>query len=217
MNRFCLKFLLAVFCLWAPAAVCRLPFAATTAVAAEVAEGKLAAVKGAVEVKKRGGEEWIDAYNDMRITPGDIISTGIDGRAKLLFKNSETKIEPLTQFVLGRSVEKDTEMYTELFLLAGKVSSHVLKTKYTGIKNKFNVVTPTAVVGVRGTIETVEYNPGMGTKAEIKDGKGYAAPLPADRLPPAVLELLGIAPTDTKPAGDTGMTQSSGKKEGRSK
>ena len=168
--------------------------------AAEIAEGVLKDVKGDVEIRKRGGQEWMDAHNDMKIGPGDIISTGITGKATLLFKNSESKILPLTQFVLGRSVSADTQMYTELYLLAGKVSTHVIKTKYTGIKNKFNIITPTAVVGVRGTIETVEYNPGMGTKADIRDGKGYAAPVPVDRLPQAVLELLGL---DTGTIRDT--------------
>lgn len=170
--------------------------------ASEVAEGRLKDVKGDVEIKKRGGEEWVDAFDGMKIGPGDIITTGMNGRSKLMFKNSETKIEPLTQFVLGRSVQADTEMYTELYLLSGKVSTHVTKTKISGIKNKFNVVTPTAVVGVRGTIQTVEYYSDLGTRADIKDGKGYAAPIPADKLPAAVLELLGIAP-DTGAASDT--------------
>lgn len=213
MRRFVLKFTIAVGCLLAAAAGCLFPVPSQSA---EISEGRIYDVKGSVEVKKRGGQDWIEAYNDMRIGPGDIISTGIDGRARLNFKNSETKIDPLTQFVLGRSVEKDTEMYTELYLLAGKISSHVTKTKYSGIKNKFNVVTPTAVVGVRGTIQTVEYNPGLGTNADIKDGKGFAAPLPTAKLPPAVLELLGIAP-DTAAAKDTGTSSQSGKKSDRKK
>lgn len=181
--------------------------------AAVTVEGRLVDVKGDVEIKKRGGVDWIEAYNKVPVGPGDIISTGIDGRARILFKNSETKIFPLTQFVMGRSVRKDTEMYTEIFLLAGKVSTHVIKTMYTGIANNFNVITPTAMITGHGTIETVEYNSGMGTRADIRDGKGYAAPIPVEKLPPAVLELLGIIPDtfsfrntpDTMSIRDTGL------------
>lgn len=179
------------------------------AIAVETADGVLKGITGDVEVRKRGSPEWIEAENGMQISPGDVISTGITGKAMLFFRNSETKILPLTQFVLGRSVQADSEMYTELYLLSGKVSSHVIKTRHTGIKNKFQVITPTAVVGVRGTIQTVEYNPGTGTQADIRDGKGFAAPLPIDKLPPAVLELLGIEPKDTY------ASKPSDKKEGK--
>ena len=192
MNRIASLLLIAGLALWSPAA----------AFSAETAEGVLTGIKGSGEVKKRGEKEWIDAYDKMKISSGDMVSTGIDGKATMLFKNSETKIQPLTQFAIGRSAVQESEMYTELFLLSGKISSHVFKTKLTGIKNKFNVVTPTAVVGVRGTIQTVEAYPGMGPTADIKDGKGYAAPLPADKFPPAVLELLGLLP-DTGISRDT--------------
>ncbi len=163
----------------------------------DVEEGTLKSIVGDVEVKKRGEKDYVTANNGMKIGPGDVLSTGITGRAILNFKNSETKISPLTQFVIGRSMSEDTTMYTEFYLLCGKVSSHVIKTKYTGIRNRFNIITPTSVAGVRGTIETVEYQPSLGTRTDIRDGKGYAAPLPVDKMPRAVLELLGIAPPDT--------------------
>ncbi|MBI4179454.1 FecR domain-containing protein [bacterium] len=183
------------------------------AFSAEVAGGMLRILEGSVEVKRRGEENWVEVKKVVKVGPGDIISTGIDGKALLNFKNSETKIDPLTQFVVGRSIRSDTEIYTELYLLSGKVSSHVTKTRISGIRNRFNVITPTAVVGVRGTIQTVEYSPGMGTNADIKDGKGFAAPLPVDQLPPGVLELLGITKSDTGTKRDTDQTQT--KKAGR--
>ena len=169
--------------------------------AAEVVEGILTNVAGDVEVQKRGGQDWIHAYDEMKIGPGDQISTGIDGRAVLTIKGSKTDVSSLTQFVVGRSVESNDQVYTELFLRLGKVVSKVPKTTgESSIQRRFNVITPTAVVGVRGTEQTVGYFPGTGTDAKIRDGKGFAAPTP-DALPAPARGLLGIS-TAKKLSGD---------------
>ncbi|MBI4179455.1 FecR domain-containing protein [bacterium] len=160
---------------------------------AEIVEGFLADVSGDVEVQKRGGKTWMRAYEGMRISPGDQISTGINGAAVLKIQDSKTSISPLTQFVVGRSIQSTTQVYTELFLSVGKVVSSV--SKETGRENRFNVVTPTAVVGVRGTEQTVGHFPGIGTEANIRDGRGFAAPAPADALPAPVKAVLGISPS----------------------
>lgn len=165
--------------------------------AAEVVDGILTSVAGDVEVQKRGGQDWIRAYDEMKIGPGDQISTGIDGRAILAIKGSKTKVSPLTQFVVGRSVESSDQVYTELFLRMGQVVSRVpKKTGESNIRRRFNVITPTAVVGVRGTEQTVGYFPGTGTDAKIRDGKGFAAPTP-DALAAPARAVLGISPART--------------------
>ncbi len=162
------------------------------AISAGVVDGILTDVAGDVEIQVRGEKDWVAARSGMRVKPGDQISTGLDGRAVLIIKNSKTEISRLTQFVVGRCVESDAEVYTELFLRVGKVVSEV--SKHSAQHNRFNIVTPTAVAGVRGTKESVGYFPGIGTEAKIKDGKGFAAPVDAKTLPPQVQGILGMAP-----------------------
>lgn len=158
--------------------------------AAEFANGHLSDVRGDVEVQKRGGWEWIRAFESMTIGPGDQISTGLNSRAALTIKDSRTDISPLTQVVVGRSVQAGDQAYTELFLRMGKVVSRVKKTANNA--NRFNIVTPVAIIGVHGTQEAVSHFPGIGTQAVISDGKGYAAPTP-NRLAAPVRGILGIA------------------------
>lgn len=181
--------------------------------AAEVVEGLLSNIAGDVEVQKRGGETWVRAYDGIRIGPGDQISTGIDGRAVLTVGDSKTDISSLTQFVVGRSVKADDDRYTELFLRMGKVVSRV--PKQSGVTNRFNVITPTAVVGVRGTEQTVGHFPGIGTQANIRDGKGFAAPVSAEALPAPVQGVLGITPS--KLEGDGAGKKAEGDKKKKKK
>lgn len=179
--------------------------------AAEIAEGILSNVSGDIEVQKRGGRTWIRAYDGMRIGPGDQISSGIDGRAVLTIKDSKTDIASLTQFVVGRSVESKDQVYTELFLRLGKVVSTVPKpSEGGGIQRRFNVITPTAVVGVRGTEQAVGYFPGQGTDANIRDGKGFAAPAP-DALAGPAKAILGISPA--RMSADNGKNGGNGQGE----
>lgn len=181
-SRALLRFLVALA--WASAA-------AASATAAELAEGKLKNVVGSVEVKKRdGGDVWVEAAEGMKVVPGDQITTGIDGRVFLIFKESQTEIHPLTQFIVGRCLEGSKENYTELFLQIGKVASEV--SKRSAVPNKFNIITPTTVAGVRGTKMTISHLPGIGTNVNISDGRGYVSLVSAKTLPPAVLPLLGL-------------------------
>ncbi|OGH57060.1 MAG: hypothetical protein A3I06_14800, partial [Candidatus Lindowbacteria bacterium RIFCSPLOWO2_02_FULL_62_12] len=159
---------------------------------ADIMKGALIDVSGDVEVNKRGSTDFIKASDGMIVTPGDQISTGIDGKATIKFENSQTVIEPLTQFVVGRTVEGDKEFYTELFLQVGKVTAKV--DKESGKTNKFSITTPTAVAGVRGTQFECGYFPGIGCEIKTFEGQVDRAPVIASQLPPAVQAVLGLAP-----------------------
>lgn len=173
------------------AAVLAFALVPRVAFAADAFEGYLAGIKGEVEIKRRGAEDWIKAADGMVVKPGDQLNSGIDGRGMLVLKDSKTEIFPLSQFVIGRCVESEKENYTELFLQVGKISAQV--NKMEGGKNKFNIVTPTAVAGVRGTRMQVSHFPKMGTDVKIRDGAGVVSPVNARSLPPAVQQILGIA------------------------
>lgn len=154
--------------------------------------GTLSDATGVVEIMKRGAAEWIRASNGAKVGTGDQINTGIDGKALLKFENSTTEIRPLTQFTVGRAMESDKEFSTEMFLSVGKLVS---KANQVGAKtNRFTVTTPSAVAGIRGTVQEIGCDAAFGTTCEIEDGVGSLKQIDAAQLPPAVQMALGINP-----------------------
>lgn len=151
--------------------------------------GTLTEVSGSVEVMKRGAAQWVKASHGMKIGAGDQISSGIDGSAVLTFENTTTEVKPLTEFTVGRAMESDKEYYTEMFLQVGKLATRA--DKGSGKANKFTVTTPSAVAGIRGTMQEVGFDPAFGTENKVEDGVGYMAPVDIEKLPPAVQMCLG--------------------------
>ncbi len=198
-----LRKLSVTFCLLFSAS-CLLPYSARAAEQKQAMVGKLSGVSGDVEVLKRGTTEWLDAANGMDIATGDQINSGIDGSAMLEFSNSKVEVKPLTQFTVGRAMEDKGQFITELYLAGGALSSKV--DKNSGKMNKFSVTTPSAVCGVRGTVQDLSYEEGFGTEVAIKDGEGYTTPQDPENLPDAVQAVLGIAPAaeEGATAGATG-------------
>jgi hypothetical protein len=99
-----------------------------------------------------------DAFSE-----GDVIATGPDGRAKLLMSegNNEVVLGAHTRLVIERvgSQARSSKSGTTLSLREGQVRS-VVKKKYTGIdEDVFEVKTPNAVAGVRGTVFLVSFEP----------------------------------------------------------
>jgi hypothetical protein len=61
------------------------------ALAAGQASAKLTAIKGKVYVKKSGGQREFNAFDGMRLTEGDLIRTGENSSAQIVYDNgSET-------------------------------------------------------------------------------------------------------------------------------
>ena len=193
--------------------VALLGLVAPTLTAAEIMAGRLTGVKGNVEVQKRGAEEWTAATDGMEIQPGDRINAGFNGRAVLEFENSRTEIRPVTQFVVGRAFTTNDLHYTELFLQVGKVLSEV--NPNNGKQNRFNVTSPVAVAGVRGTKQEVRFAPAVGMDVKIHEGHGVVSPVSADKLPPAVQQLLQIAPKGGNRAGGVAELREEGGKGGK--
>lgn len=166
--------------------------------AAEVMIGKLKNVQGNVEILKRGQSEWQKAADGAAIRPGDKISAGMQGRAKLEYPNSVIDIEPLTQFVVGRTMEDSEKFQTELFLQIGKVVSEV--NPMSGRENRFTVTTPAGVCGIRGSKQEVGHFPQTGTEMRMIEGQGYMGTVKPENLPAPVQAVLGVAPASAAPA-----------------
>ena len=119
----------------------------------------LAGVSGAVQVKVNG--KWGPAANGMTLQEQDEVKTGADGSVVLIldrlddgdrFKVQKESSVNLSQ--LQQGLQAGTKA-TELDMAFGKVLVHVGKLKEN---SRFEVKTPTATTGVRGTSFGVFYD-----------------------------------------------------------
>jgi len=132
---------------------------ASAAIAEDVARtAKILEMDGSVEVKAASGS-WMPAALDMDLKQGDVIRTkgasfallNVDGMAQTatveVKQNSELALAELTQ-----NNEEKTQS-TLLDLALGEVL--IKAKKLHSEKSRFEVKTPTSIVGVRGTTFSV--------------------------------------------------------------
>jgi hypothetical protein len=116
------------------------------------ADGVFMVVKGDVKVEK-SDKKIVPAKVGMKVNQSDTIIAGKDSRAKVVMQDKNVlNISPDTKILIEKyqfDESKDQKNVT-LNVLYGKVRSTVNQ-KYDGEKNKFQVKTPSAVAGVRGT------------------------------------------------------------------
>lgn len=121
--------------------------------------GKITAVSGKSEVKKSGGTKKFNAFKGMAIIQGDTIITGNDGQISLdLDANKEVTIGASTTLTISQLVESAKALggKTSLKLQNGQVLIKVKK-KLDG-DSRFEIETPTAIMGVMGTEFFVSVN-----------------------------------------------------------
>lgn len=121
--------------------------------------GLFMVVKGDVKVTLAKDKSEVPAKVGMKVNSGDSISAGADSRAKVVMSDKNVlNISPDSKIVIEK-YENDgkDKKNVELSVLYGKVRASV-EQKYDGEKNKFNIKTPTAVAGVRGTDFLTSFN-----------------------------------------------------------
>lgn len=129
-----------------------LTFFLSTQAFAEKVVGTLTVVKGKVEIKEKDGKST-PAKMGSKVKEKDTIVCSKDSRAKLVMLDQNVlNISPETELNLEtyKFEPEKNDKNVVLNVLYGKVRSTVNQ-KYDGDKNKFNVKTPAAVAGVRGT------------------------------------------------------------------
>jgi len=145
-------------------------FAADSLRAAKITE-----LTGDVRVMKAGGEKTFSAFEGMSLSQGDRIITGIGASASVLLdddksitvaENSQISLSELQ----GSAAGQDDR--TGLNLFVGKLWTSIKKA--LNIKAKFEVKTPTTVMGVRGTKFYVNSAEGQ-TGVLVLEGKVAAA------------------------------------------
>lgn len=123
--------------------------------------GILKVVKGDVQIKSGKTGETSKARLGQEVYPKDTIITGPDSRAKVvMIDNNELNISPDTHLEIQSYEYNPAENKKDVLLnvIYGKVRSKV-EQKYDGDSAKFQVKTPSAVAGVRGTDFITGYSP----------------------------------------------------------
>ena len=116
-------------------------------------------------------EEHKASVNEM-IQEGDTVITGKDGVAEIKFDNGNgINLKPDTRITVTRLLfDPKTREYENLFEAAsGKVRARIENLKG---KSKFEIKTPQAICGARGTIMYLDIAPGS-TRAYFEGGSGY--------------------------------------------
>ncbi|MBI5748222.1 MAG: FecR domain-containing protein [Nitrospinae bacterium] len=144
--------------------------------------GSFSKIEGRVDILKEGAPTTAPVKVNDNVSMGDIVRTKSDGKAEITFKDDTTvRLAPETRMKIDEYVfNPDNSRKTgALGLFRGKVRAVVSKTKGgiipVGIStSSFNINTPTAIAGVKGTDFFVFYAQGM-TGVIFKEGSGFVA------------------------------------------
>ncbi len=129
-------------------------FLSTAYAAQEARQAKVIEVKGTAEVRRAGGA-WLPAKAGDMLTEKDIIRTGkksslllnVDGTGE----TATVEIKEKSQLLLSQLSRNSTET-SETTLLDLALGSVLVKAqKLHSDKSRFEIKTPTSIVGVRGT------------------------------------------------------------------
>ena len=127
---------------------------------AQNVNGTLRVVKGDVQIKSGKTGETTKARIGQQVFPQDVVITGAESRAKIVMvDNNEINVSPDSQVEIQHYEFDPGKDKKEVLLnvLYGKVRAKV-EQHYDGKTSKFEVKTPSAVAGVRGTDFMTSYN-----------------------------------------------------------
>jgi hypothetical protein len=123
----------------------------------KIRTARLSYIQGNVFTRKQGITNWQSAVLGQILTIQDEIVTDSTGRAEVTFDNgAKLKLLPKSNIVITKQSWDDggASGETEIKLTVGRALSKISKLSNT--KERFSLVTPTAVAGIRGTEFIVE-------------------------------------------------------------
>ena len=157
--------------------------------------GTIVTLTQTVEIKPAGAEEWRALKLKDKIYVGNLIRTGENSRVKIFFVDDSTiSLGPLSTLKIEEHLFNAAENYrnSKFKLLLGKARVHVRG--FFSPDSKYEVHTPTAVAGVKGTKFIVWVkSPVLTTVGVIQGQVAVANSLP--HIPGEVL-LTGNLATD---------------------
>lgn len=140
-------------------------------------------VKGKAEVQRAGERAWRPAELQMAVNPGDKLSTEAGAELEIRLDDGSVlklKDKSLLELDAMEKQAKPLTTITSLKLGLGKLLGCVRK--LSSRESKFEVTTPTAVAGVRGTVFAV-FAEGDSTGLDVLQGQvAVAGQLGAEKL-----------------------------------
>lgn len=122
--------------------------------ASEMDKAKVLEIKGKASFMKAGANDWKALEQGMVLSEGDSLKTGPDSEAKLELsgakKTAEIVIREDSEFSFATFRHDAVSMTDQTLLDIGTGSVLVKAEKLVG-ESKFQVKTPTSIVGIRGT------------------------------------------------------------------
>ncbi|MHA7966454.1 FecR domain-containing protein [Paenibacillus sp. CAU 1782] len=137
------------------------PFAGRAA-AETVRIATILSVSGTVEVKKAGGKKYFKAYKNMPLNAGDHLKTGDKSSVsiKVQDRGDEATLGAGSSLYISELKEKGGKKKSNFTLWTGSV--WIKASSLVSTEEEFEVETPTAVMGVRGTTLFVTVDPRNG-------------------------------------------------------
>ena len=139
--------------------------------------GTLVDFTGEVNITSKGKSVSHPARPNERLEAGDRIQTGKNGVAEIVFDNGNAMyLKANTDITITKLIsDPETQEYENLFeAKVGKIKARIER---LSAKSKFEVRTPTAVCGARGTIMYVGVGETGETQSSFEGGKGFITSL----------------------------------------
>lgn len=126
-------------------------------------------VDGKVQVQRVETGQWVNGEVGMRLYEGDVLKTGGKSKAVIeLDDGSVTQITSLANLKMEKMQRKLSSRQTDLNVELGK--SWMKVKKLNEKKDKFDVSTPSAVAGVRGTYFSTEVEQTADSEFDVFEG-----------------------------------------------
>jgi len=133
---------------------------------------RISNVRGSVELQPLGAEAFKPVTSDRNVRSGAVLRTGADGRATLRWSDGTSiRVAPNTTLTIDKCrFDKRRESSLSQFTLsAGRVWVHVVK--LLSAESKFEISTPTATAGVRGTAFAIDVATDGATNVLVYEGR----------------------------------------------
>ncbi|OEF96860.1 FecR domain-containing protein [Desulfuribacillus alkaliarsenatis] len=161
---------------------------------ASVTNARVISIDGDVQVMRGGGDKPFSAFVNMRLMEGDRIITGRGASARVEIDNERTiTLSENTRIYLSELRGVSDTQQSSIALQAGGVASSV-KSAVTS-SSRFEIRTPTAVMGVRGTEFFTSYRDGEVDVRVVTGSVNVAASLSGGTpTPPARPPVVALPP-----------------------
>ncbi len=156
-------------------------------------------VRGDVKVQRHGSEGFLPLSDGSYVRAGDVVRTGQGSAVLKWVDGTRVRIASDTTLqVLKCQFNTATDATVSVFKLdVGRVWIRVRK--LLSPRSKFEVITPTATAGVRGTVFYVEVDPAGQTKIAVAEGavavegNGQEMLVPSDKMAVVRRAVAGAA------------------------